>query len=68
METQLTLHRTAPQNNFADSSTPSGGLSEIQASCQRLADAADAEIERALNGGVAAEEFLQSAQQLRGGQ
>ncbi len=69
MEAQQTLHRTARQDNSTDSSGPSAGLSEIQASCRRLADAADAEIERALNGGgVDAEEFLRSTQQLRGGQ
>ncbi|MGA2443023.1 MAG: hypothetical protein ABSH08_18885 [Tepidisphaeraceae bacterium] len=69
METQLTLHPAARQNDFSGPSNPSEGLSEIQASCRRLADAADAEIERALHGGgVNAEEFLRSAQQLRGGQ
>ncbi|MGD0388432.1 MAG: hypothetical protein ABSC42_05695 [Tepidisphaeraceae bacterium] len=69
METQLIQHRPARQNDSCDSSTPSEGLSAIQASCRRLADAADAEIERALHGGgVEAEQFLRSAQQLRGGQ
>jgi hypothetical protein len=69
METQMTVHRATRQNDSSDSSAPSEGLSEIQANCRRLADAADAEIERALNGGgVNAEEFLQSAHQLRGGE
>jgi hypothetical protein len=68
METQLTLHRAARQNDLSASSTPSGGLSEIQASCRRLADAADAEVNRALGDGFEAEKFLQSTKQVRGGQ
>jgi hypothetical protein len=65
METQLTLHRASRQN---DSPIPSGGLSEIQASCRRVADAADAEVNQALGDGLEAEEFLQSTKQVRGGQ
>jgi hypothetical protein len=65
METQLTLHRASRQN---DSSIPSEGLSEIQASCRRVADAAQAEINQALGDGRKADEFLQSTKQVRGGQ
>jgi hypothetical protein len=68
METQMTLHRASRQNASTDPSSTSQGLSQIQASCRRLADAADAEIERALNGDLQAEEFLASAHQIRGGQ
>ena len=68
METQMTLHRASRQNASTDPSSASEGLSQIQASCQRLADAADAEIDRALNGDLQAEEFLASAHQIRGGQ
>jgi hypothetical protein len=49
-------------------SSTSAALSDIQANCQRLADAADAEIERALSGGFSAEQFNQSTRQLTGGQ
>jgi hypothetical protein len=68
MELQLTRQRAARQSNAGDSSDPSSALSEIRAGCQRVADAAQAEIDRALNCGVEAEEFLSSAKQLRGGQ
>ena len=68
METQMTLHRASRQNASTDSASASEGLSQIQASCRRLADAADAEIDRALNGDLQAEEFLASAHQIRGGQ
>ena len=68
METQLTINRVARQSDAPDSSTASEELSQIQAGCQRLADAADVEIDRALNGGITAEEFLRSTQQVRGGQ
>lgn len=69
METQLTLHRAARGNDSPDTSNASEGLSEIQASCRRLGDAADAAIEQALNGGgLSAEQFLTSTRQLRGGQ
>ena len=68
MELQLTRQRAARQNNAGDSTDPSAALTEIQAGCQRVADAAQAEIDRALHGGVEAEEFLNLAKQVRGGQ
>jgi hypothetical protein len=66
METQLIHQRSTQQMDSSNPSGESAGLSEVQASCQRLTDAADAEITRALSGNT--EEFMNSTRQLRGGQ
>jgi hypothetical protein len=66
METQLMNQRASRQNDSSDASAGSAGLSEMQASCHRVADAAAAEIAHALKGDV--EGFLDSAKQMRGAQ
>jgi hypothetical protein len=69
METQQIVRRTAWRSDSSDAADPSSsGLSEIQASCRRLADAADAEIERALSGTLTPEQYNQSTRQMTGGQ